>query len=204
MTRVLAIAAMILSVFVGAVPASGQHEIAPADYARVNAALAETHAVPRYERLATATNSFAVASQAFCSGPGDAGRASLGAAFHDAMDAWMGVQHLRFGPVESFNRAYRFYFWPQARAKAADAVAELVATGEEDERLARIGQANVAVQGLLAAEVLFHDSTLVDMARRQPRTREEFAEVSGVGAAKLEQFAEPFLTAIDATLSDAG
>ena len=54
------------------------------------------------------------------------------------------------------------------------------------------------------AYVVFHDSTLIDMARRRPRTREEFAEVSGVGAVKLEQFAEPFLTAIDATLSDAG
>ena len=54
------------------------------------------------------------------------------------------------------------------------------------------------------AYVVFHDSTLIDMARRQPRTREEFAEVSGVGAAKLQQFAEPFLAAIDATLSDTG
>ena len=54
------------------------------------------------------------------------------------------------------------------------------------------------------AYVVFHDSTLIDMARRQPRTSEEFAEVSGVGAAKLEQFAEPFLAAIDATLSDTG
>ena len=158
MTRVLVAAALILSVSVGAVPASGQQEIAPADYARVNASLAETHAVPRYERLATATDSFAVASQAFCSGSGDAGRASLHAAFHDAMDAWMDAQHLRFGPVESFNRAYRFYFWPQARAKVVDAVAELVAAGDEDERLARIDRANVAVQGLLAAEVLLHDA----------------------------------------------
>ena len=157
MTRVLAIAALILSVLAGAVPASGQQEIAPTQYARVNAALAETHAVPRYERLATATEAFAVTSEALCQGTSDAGRAQARAAFHDAMDAWMGVQHLRFGPVESFNRAYRFYFWPQARAKAADAVAELVAAGEEDERLARIDRANVAVQGLLAADVLLHD-----------------------------------------------
>ena len=54
------------------------------------------------------------------------------------------------------------------------------------------------------AYVVFHDRTLIDMVRRRPRTREEFAEVNGVGAAKLEQFAEPFLTAIDGALSDAG
>ena len=54
------------------------------------------------------------------------------------------------------------------------------------------------------AYVVFHDRTLIDMVRRRPRTREEFAEVNGVGTAKLEQFAEPFLTAIDGALSDAG
>ncbi len=52
------------------------------------------------------------------------------------------------------------------------------------------------------AYVVFHDRTLIDMARRRPRTREEFAEVNGVGAAKLERFAAPFLAAIDAALSD--
>ena len=52
------------------------------------------------------------------------------------------------------------------------------------------------------AYVVFHDRTLIDMARRRPRTREEFAEVNGVGAAKLERFAAPFLAAIDAVLSD--
>ena len=52
------------------------------------------------------------------------------------------------------------------------------------------------------AYVVFHDRTLIDMARRRPRTREEFAEVNGVGAAKLERFAAPFLAAIGAALSD--
>ncbi len=54
------------------------------------------------------------------------------------------------------------------------------------------------------AYAVFHDRTLIDMVRRRPGTREEFAEINGVGAAKLEQFAEPFLAAIDAARSDAG
>ena len=54
------------------------------------------------------------------------------------------------------------------------------------------------------AYIVFPDRTLIDMARRRPRTKEEFAEVNGVGAAKLEQFAAPFLAAIDGTRSDAG
>ena len=138
---------------------SGSHaqEIAPADYARVNAALVETHAVPRYERLAVATGAFVVAAEAFCAGESSADQERLRAGFHDAMGAWMGVQHLRFGPVDSRMRGFRFYFWPQARNKVGEAVAELVAAGEDDAALtARIGRTNVAAQGLLAAEVLVY------------------------------------------------
>ncbi len=48
------------------------------------------------------------------------------------------------------------------------------------------------------AYVVFPDRTLIDMARRRPRTEAEFAEVNGVGAAKLKEFAGPFLAAIAA------
>ena len=54
------------------------------------------------------------------------------------------------------------------------------------------------------AYVVFHDRTLIDMVRRRPGTREELAEINGVGAAKLERFAEPFLAAIGAARHDAG
>ena len=54
------------------------------------------------------------------------------------------------------------------------------------------------------AYIVFPDRTLIDMARRRPRTEAEFAEVNGVGAAKLKQFAKPFLAAIDGALPDAG
>ena len=53
------------------------------------------------------------------------------------------------------------------------------------------------------AYIVFPDRTLLDMARRRPRTETEFAEVNGVGAAKLKQFAEPFLAAINDALPDA-
>ena len=157
MSRMLLSFALIGLVVVGAASAPRAQELASADYARINAALIQDHALPRYERLAEATAAFAHAANAFCAEAGDGRHEQLRAGFHDAMDAWMGIQHLRFGPVDFLTRSYRFYFWPQARAKVADAVAELVAAGEEDERLTRIDRTNVAVQGLLAAEVLLHD-----------------------------------------------
>lgn len=44
--------------------------------------------------------------------------------------------------------------------------------------------------------VIFHDTTLFDMLERRPRTLDELAEVSGVGAAKLEKYGEVFLETI--------
>ena len=46
--------------------------------------------------------------------------------------------------------------------------------------------------------VIFSDKSLIDMTLRNPRNEDEFAEVNGVGAAKLRDFAEPFLHAISA------
>ena len=51
---------------------------------------------------------------------------------------------------------------------------------------------------------MFPDRTLIDMARRRPRSEAEFAEVNGVGAVKLKEFAGPFLAAINAVLSKGG
>ena len=58
----------------------------------------------------------------------------------------------------------------------------------------------------MPAYIVFPDRTLIDMARRRPRSEAEFAEVNGVGAVKLEAFAQPFLAAIEAVISkgDAG
>ena len=46
------------------------------------------------------------------------------------------------------------------------------------------------------AYAIFPDRTLIDMAARKPATPNEFAEVHGVGAAKLNDFADTFLATI--------
>tara|TARA_Y100001936_G_scaffold107391_2_gene105490 strand:+ start:7672 stop:9501 length:1830 start_codon:yes stop_codon:yes gene_type:complete len=47
------------------------------------------------------------------------------------------------------------------------------------------------------AYVVFSDRSLIDMARRKPKSANEFAKVHGVGAVKLRDFAETFLAAIN-------
>ncbi len=49
------------------------------------------------------------------------------------------------------------------------------------------------------AYVIFADRSLEDMAQRRPHDMESFAEIHGVGAAKLKKFAELFLAIIAAT-----
>ncbi len=53
------------------------------------------------------------------------------------------------------------------------------------------------------AYVIFPDRALEDMAQRQPRTKDEMADVHGVGAAKLRDFATPFLAVIAQNTEDA-
>ena len=157
---------LIFLLLLHAAPVSGGKGIEPADYARVNTALVETHVLPRYTLLLAATEAFAATAKDLCAGDDRASRAHMQARFHDVMEAWMGVQHLRFGPVELFMRADRFYFWPQARGKVAAAVRALVAAGDESALLpSRISRASAAVQGLLAAEVLLYSAEFVRVGR---------------------------------------
>ena len=46
------------------------------------------------------------------------------------------------------------------------------------------------------AYVIFHNSTLAEIVRRAPRTRDELAAVPGVGPAKLERYADGLLAAL--------
>jgi DNA helicase-2/ATP-dependent DNA helicase PcrA len=46
--------------------------------------------------------------------------------------------------------------------------------------------------------VVFHDSTLAEIAQRAPRTREELASVGGVGPTKLDRYAEDVLRVLAA------
>jgi len=45
--------------------------------------------------------------------------------------------------------------------------------------------------------VVFHDKTLTEMVAQQPKNREEFLQISGVGEQKARQFGEAFLKAIE-------
>ena len=83
------------------------------------------------------------------------------------------------------------------RKEARDALAAALPAPEASllDVLKRLRLA-MAKQRRMPPYLIFSDRTLIDMAKRRPRDVDEFAEVNGVGASKLKNFAIPFLTAI--------
>lgn len=69
------------------------------------------------------------------------------------------------------------------------------------ERLRRL-RIRIARELDVPAFVVFNDAALNDMAQRVPRTREEFAQMSGVGTVKLRQFGDRFLAEIQQYLRE--
>ncbi|MGH8528285.1 MAG: DNA helicase RecQ [Nevskiales bacterium] len=61
----------------------------------------------------------------------------------------------------------------------------------------------LAVEQSVPPYVVFTDASLQAMAQRQPLNRDDFAEIPGVGARKLERYGETFTTAIRAFLDAA-
>ncbi len=83
---------------------------------------------------------------------------------------------------------------PERRPKADEAELPPVFRALKEWRLTRARRDGVP------AYVVFHDSTLAEIATRHPATQAELAGVSGVGPAKLERYGSEVL----ATLAEAG
>src|SRR5690606_27056501 len=135
---------------------------------------------PAYAQLAAATAALDEAARASCS---DVPR--LQAAWREAMAAWQGVQHLRFGPGELFQRNARFAFWPDARDVAGRQLTALFAKREADALTPRsFAIGSVAVQGLTALErALFEPDGAAKLAQDDYRCawlRAASANVAGM------------------------
>lgn len=135
--------------------AIGETRLTEQDFADVNIALVDTHILPRYARLADALTAFEVSASDYCSANSDSDPGTLRETYHQAMDAWMGIEHVRFGPIELFMRSFRFFFWPQSRGKVVEQLQELAGRIDQfAENPEQFASTSASVQGLLAAEAL--------------------------------------------------
>jgi ATP-dependent DNA helicase RecQ len=86
-----------------------------------------------------------------------------------------------------------------ARGKAASAAARPQAAPENPlvfERLRALRRELADSRGV-PAYVVFHDSTLREMASRLPRNRSQMLEVTGVGPVKFERYGDAFLDVLN-------
>jgi len=85
----------------------------------------------------------------------------------------------------------------QAKTKTRKTQNKLVSNNELWEQL-RTTRKRLSEELGVPPFVIFHDSTLMDMMDRMPQTHEQFASISGVGATKLENYADDFLAVLRA------
>jgi ATP-dependent DNA helicase RecQ len=83
------------------------------------------------------------------------------------------------------------------RSKDKPPPVPLDAPGTERFSALKAWRAEVAKEHGLPAYVIFHDATLADMARSQPASLDELAQISGVGAKKLEAYGREILRVLD-------
>lgn len=122
------------------------------DHRAIAIAATERHILPRYERLAAAAGALPSAAAA-C----DADQLRLG--YGRAYDAWMGAEHIAFGPVERQQRRFAIAFWPDSRGSVKKALDRLIAA--EDPAIddpAAFAKQSVAARGLTALERLLYDA----------------------------------------------
>lgn len=113
------------------------------------------HILPGYQALAETTATLAAKSAATCESQ------ALQPAFHAAYDAWMGVQHLRFGPIETDGRVLSILYWPDPKALGAKAQMALLQGDPAKLAPDMFSEQSVAARGLLALErLLYPDAPL--------------------------------------------
>jgi len=97
------------------------------------------------------------------------------------------------GGRSSFAKAERS---GKKKSAAQAAIAELSPDGAALFEELRAVRSQVASDEDIKPYMVFHDSTLVEMASLQPSNREELFAISGVGENKLERFGNAFLDAL--------
>lgn len=125
------------------------------DHAALARAAYDQQIQPGFTAFDSAATALAETAQSHCA-PGDA---DLRAAYNTAFDAWMGVQHLRFGPTEVADNAYALAFWPDTRGRGPRLLNALIASNDPA-AVTPEGMAaqSIAVRGFFALDYLLYDS----------------------------------------------
>ena len=106
------------------------------------------HILPGYQTFADATEALSVSAAQSCQ------TEDLRPAFNLAYDAWLGVQHLRFGPVEQDGVGLAIAFWPDPKGAGVKAQKALLLGDSAVLEPESFAQQSVAARGLTGLERL--------------------------------------------------
>jgi hypothetical protein len=111
--------------------------------------------LPAHRGFEAAAQRFAAAAAALADAPGPDAAAVAREAWAEAGLAFQGVRHLRFGPMDAFDRGFRLSFFPDPRNATGRELTGLIREASPDalEAIAA-GRGRIPVQGLPAAERL--------------------------------------------------
>lgn len=121
------------------------------------AEVVDQHILPGYAAFTDAARTLSDAADADCTP--EAVRPAWNAAF----DAWLGVSHIQFGPVQDAGQNVAIAFWPDERSAGPRALAALIANN--DPIIAEPGgttRLSVGARGLFGLEYLLFDPQFTD------------------------------------------
>lgn len=119
------------------------------------------YVVPRLAAFQSATRSLAGSVSAYCSAPGEAGRADVVARFREALTAWAEAEVVRTGPATRDGRAQKIAFWPDPRGAVERQLRDVLAHRKtEMETPETLRGQSAAVQGFPALEIILADKTV--------------------------------------------
>ncbi|WP_261843191.1 imelysin family protein [Aliamphritea ceti] len=137
-----------------------QAATAPSDtqWRSLNQTIVAKHVLPRYQNFAEATTQMAAASKALCLDATSENLSTAQQSYHQAMDAWQSIQHVRFGPIENLMRSFSVQYWPDKKNLTGKHINGLLSKQDETSLTAEFFRsASIAVKGLPAVERLLFD-----------------------------------------------
>jgi len=142
------------------------HAAGPApDWSTFNHQAVQQHILPRYAQLDSSTARLAASTEALCQAPSIDTLEQARRDWHDAMQAWQGIQHVQFGPVQFLMRSFGLQFWPDRKNIGARQLRQAL-TSEQPYDAEFFRQASVSIQGFPALErLLFADDALEHLQR---------------------------------------
>lgn len=163
---------LIFSLFILCFPTTGanaESDITEEDYREFNDGIAKHYVIPHYVNLASAFAELKSGSIDFCHNK-DAERLSdLRASFSHAVNRWMRIEHIRFGPSGLYMRSHRIMFWPDRRNSVSKHLNEILTKRDSELlELDTFKNQSVAIQGIPALERLLWGEWHYDLLDESP------------------------------------